>query len=418
MNKFKILSLLLTQLFIYLSLISSPIYASGDHHGHEHDDHSAESETEKGPHGGILLESENLTLEIAIIDKLSIAEMRVYGHQHNNPIELAPSDIKIELHRLGGLVTTLAFVNDDDALASTTRIEAPHSFDIHVEVNLNGDHHHWQQAHYEGRLEISDRQLTLANVKTAIAAQQKLIFNDTLFGVISTDQERIYQVTAPYIGRIEKVHVQLGDKVNKGQLLLTVKNTQTLQRYTITSPATGVVTNRLVNAGERAGEQTLLEITDLSQVWVNLSAFPESIEKLALGQKITIYDLHQHERVVSTLNYIAPVMTGGHIARARAVIKNIDGHWRPGMHIKADIETSTQKANIAVKKNAVQTLHGQNVVFAKYGNTFEAHPVELGQQDNEFVEVLTGLSYGTEYVTENSFLFKADLLKESVAHEH
>lgn len=419
MNKIKIVSLILTQLFIYLSLLTHPVYASGDHHGNDaHDEHSAESEIKKGLHGGILLESGELTLEINIIDKMSSAEMHVYGYRNNMPIELMPSNINIELQRLGYQATSLPLVVEDDYLVSTTNIEEPHSFDIHIEADIEGQRHHWKLEHYEGRLEMNDRQLALANVKTAVSGQQKLVFNDTLFGVISADQERIFYVTAPYIGRIEKVHVQLGDSVKKGQLLLTLVNTQTLQRYTIKSVTTGVVTKRMVNAGERAGEQALLEITDLSQVWVNLSAFPESIEKLALGQKITIYDLHQHERVDSTLSYIAPVMTGGHIARARAVIDNANGHWRPGMHIKADIETNTKNVAIAVDINAVQTLQGHSTVFAKYGNIFEARPVELGQRDDEFVEVLKGLELGTEYVTNNSFLFKADLMKEGATHDH
>mgnify|MGYP001497226774 CR=1 FL=1 len=142
-----------------------------------------------------------------------------------------------------------------------------------------------------------------------------------------------------------------------------------------------------------------------------------SIEKLSIGLKVTIYDLHQHERIDSTISYIAPAMTGGHIARARAVIDNADGHWRPGMHIKADIVTSKKHA-LAVKVEGLQTFQGAKVVFAKYGNTFEIRPLVLGLQNSEFAEVLSGLKIGTEYVTNNSFLLKADLLKAGASHDH
>jgi cobalt-zinc-cadmium efflux system membrane fusion protein len=58
------------------------------------------------------------------------------------------------------------------------------------------------------------------------------------------------------------------------------------------------------------------------------------------------------------------------------------------------------------------------VVFAKYGNTFEVRMVELGESNGEYVEVLSGIKPGTEYVTENSFLLKADVLKDGASHDH
>ena len=44
--------------------------------------------------------------------------------------------------------------------------------------------------------------------------------------------------------------------------------------------------------------------------------------------------------------------------------------------------------------------------------------VELGEQDDEHVEVLGGLKPGTTYVTEQSFLIKADIEKSGASHDH
>ena len=44
--------------------------------------------------------------------------------------------------------------------------------------------------------------------------------------------------------------------------------------------------------------------------------------------------------------------------------------------------------------------------------------LELGRQDKEWVEVLGGLKSGTEYVSENSFLLKADVEKSGASHDH
>jgi cobalt-zinc-cadmium efflux system membrane fusion protein len=279
------------------------------------------------------------------------------------------------------------------------------------------EHHHDHDDHSENTT-LTQQQITLSGLRTEKVAEQKITLTEHLFGVIEADQNKVFHVHAPYLSRVEKVHVRLGDEIKKGQILLTLTNTKTLQRYVVRSVAAGVVTKRATNPGDRADQQMLLTITDLSQVWVNMSAFPESIEQLKIGQKVTVYDLHQHEKVIGKISYIAPVMTGGHIARARTVIDNKSGHWRPGMHIKADISITEKVVPVAVRLRAIQTYMSKPTVFVKHADTFEPHSVVLGIQDNEFVEIISGLPKGANYVTDNSFLIKADLLKSSAGHDH
>ena len=223
---------------------------------------------------------------------------------------------------------------------------------------------------------------------------------------------------APYQGIVEKVFVEIGDRVTKNQPLLKVQNRQTLQSYIIKSPADGEVTERLIAQGQLALDQTLLTIINLEQVWVELSAFPENIEKLQIGQSADIYDLHQHLNTSGKVSYIAPMMTGGHIARARVVINNRDGHWRPGMHVKADVKTAELTSQLRVKQTAIQSLEDENVVFVKTANRFEARHVTLGEANREWVSVIEGLNADEEYVTENSYILKADILKNGASHAH
>lgn len=270
----------------------------------------------------------------------------------------------------------------------------------------------------ETKTEINAKQLALAGVKTASAGPQTLLQTEKLFGVIAAPEQQIYRLNAPYPSLVEKIHVKVGDKVKPGQVLATLRNVATLQSYSLKSPSSGEVTARPVNAGERVDMTPLLTVTDLSQVWVEMSAFPEAIEKLQVGQSVEVRDLHQHEVATATLSYIAPKMTGGHIARARATIANPDGYWRPGMHVKAAVTTAEQSVAVAVKISALQNFRDQTVVFERQGNSFEARPLETGERDDQYIEVLSGLTPGREYVIENSFLIKADILKSGAAHSH
>ncbi|MEL7400734.1 MAG: efflux RND transporter periplasmic adaptor subunit, partial [Pseudomonadota bacterium] len=281
-----------------------------------------------------------------------------------------------------------------------------------------GQNYQWHFDNHEGRTQISPRLAQLSGIQTEIAGPQEISRNDTLFGVIGAAQDKVFNLHAPYSSIVERVKVQVGDTVKKGQPVIELQNTGTLQSYVLTSPAAGEITELNVNQGDRATDQTLLQVSDLSTVWVNLSAFPENIENLSVGQAVDVYDMHDHEHSDGRIEYVAPKMTGGHIARARAVIDNSEGHWRPGMHIKADVKISERQVPLAVKTSALQSFREMPVVFAKYGDQYEVRMLKMGEQTDDWIEVLDGLEPGTEYVTGNSFLIKADILKDGASHDH
>jgi cobalt-zinc-cadmium efflux system membrane fusion protein len=45
-------------------------------------------------------------------------------------------------------------------------------------------------------------------------------------------------------------------------------------------------------------------------------------------------------------------------------------------------------------------------------------PLRLGGSDGKFTEVVSGLNAGDWYVTENSYLIKAELEKSAASHDH
>ena len=317
----------------------------------------------------------------------------------------------LPLFMMLSLSAILSFASDDHDHHAD---EKPHADDH----SLHDDHDDHDGHEEKITTHISDAMIAMSHIETAKVGSHTLRVNDQLFGVIAASQDKNFHIHATFTSMVEKVHVQIGDRVKKNQSLLTLRNIDTLQRYTLKSPADGEVTERAVNIGDRVDEQSLLQITDLSEVWVDMSAFPENIEKIQKGQKVVVRDMHQHESAEGQILYVAPQMTGGHIARARAVINNENGHWRPGMHIKASVEVAKRVVPLAIKTSALQTVHEQRVAFVKRGNTFTATVVSLGINDGDYVEVVDGLALDDEYVTENSFVIKADLLKDGAAHHH
>lgn len=386
------------------------------------DDHASDSNMADhhptGPQGGRLLKKDGFSLEVSIYESGVPPEMRVYAYQDEKSVDPDAVTVNISLHRLGEKRQEIAFQPEDEYLLGDQTIAEPHSFEVEVEAHHDGNTYQWRYQSFEGRTRLNERLIKKSAIHTETIAAQKIATTNTLFGVIDVPEDKIFRVHAPYPGTVVSVDINTGDRVEKGQRILRVKNQQTLQYYSVNSPAAGEVTRRAVTVGEHTGGNMLVEIAELSEVWVALSMFPQDIEQLQTGMPVTVFDLHGHERANGELTYIAPQMSGGHIARARAVIDNADGYWRPGMHVKAAVSVDDTTVPVAVKRSAIQNLFDKPVVFIRVGEVFEARPVELGRHGEEYVEVVGGLSAGMEYVTENSYLLKADILKDGASHSH
>jgi cobalt-zinc-cadmium efflux system membrane fusion protein len=404
-------------LFLLALLFNAAVYAAGGH-GHGHDDATQEAPPE-GPHGGRLLQSDDLNLELTIFESGIPPEMRIFPYQPDgNPIDPEQIEMTVTLNRTGGEQDLIDFTPENDYLLGDLEIVEPHSFEVEVSANYQDKNYHWHFESYEGRAEIPDRLLALSGVETETAGPQTLTLTKTVYGIISKAEDSVFHVHAPYPGIVQSVLVNTGDKVKKGQRLLTVLNQQTLQTYSVTSPAAGEVTLRPVKKGDHTDMGTLVEVSDLSRVWVEMSMFPQDIEAISKGMKVKVSDLHGEQSAVTELDYLSPQMTGGHIARARGTLKNTEGNWRPGMHVIAKVITEKIEVPLAVRRSALQTFREMPVVFARFGNLFEVRMVQLGQQDDEYIEVTGGLNPGTDYVTQNSYLLKAEVLKDGASHDH
>lgn len=413
MNIFFPLKFLIVALITVTSINS---FAAGGHDEHAKIEESTEQQ--KGPNGGKLLSEGGFSLEIIIYESGIPPEMRIYAYDHGKIVSADQLQLKVTLNRLGGEQDHINFKAELDYLLGDKIIREPHSYDVTVTAEYSGQQYQWRYESHEGRTTISDRQLKLAGIKTDQVKKKTLQLTQELFGVVEPVADQVYRVNAAYPGIVEQVFVNVGEQVNKGQPLVALTNTNTLQRYTLNSPSSGEITQRWVNPGDKALDKTLLEISDYKNVWVEMSAFPESIEQLAVGQPVIVRDLHHHKAAQGEVIYLSPQMTDGHIARARTLIGNNDGHWRPGMHVKATVITKNHEVPLAIKTSALQLFRGNPVVFAKYGNQFEVRMVELGEKSGDYQEVKGGITAGTEYVTENSFLIKADVLKSGASHDH
>jgi len=193
-----------------------------------------------------------------------------------------------------------------------------------------------------------------------------------------------------------------------------------LARYELRAPLSGVVIAKNVTVGEAvAGTETIFTVADLSTVWVDITVPPSQLSAVRTGQRVIVHLEDESVEVPGTVTYVESfVGEETRSLRARVVIPNPSGMWKPGLFVKVDLTQNEAMVSMAVKGEALQTFRDWNVVFIKVGNLFEARPLELGRREGEWVEVLSGLIPGQSYASKNSFVVKADVMKSGASHDH
>jgi cobalt-zinc-cadmium efflux system membrane fusion protein len=119
---------------------------------------------------------------------------------------------------------------------------------------------------------------------------------------------------------------------------------------------------------------------------------------------------------------------------ARAVLDNPQQKLRPNMQVVVQVSQASSEApdGLMIQAAAVQQVEQQDVVFvaspvqddepkstpAKLH--FVPHPVQIGQKsdDQQWIEVRSGLQAGEQYAAQGSFILKSELEKGEAAHEH
>ena len=389
-----------------------------EHEEHEtnsgHDEH--EEEAVKGPHRGRLLNKDGFEVELAIFERGVPPEYRAWAKKDDKRLSPDQWSLSVNLTRLGGKVDHFAFSKQGDFLLGDGVVSEPHSFDVEVTAQHEGQSYEWHFPSHEGRLTISSEMAQKTGVRSAPAGASTIREISHLYGRIMANPQNTSLLKARFPGLIRKVNVGVGDLVKAGQVVAEVEANESLKPYPLRAPISGTVMERFVNPGEVAGSGPLLSIVNHDEVWLDLDLFPRDVQRVKVGQAVSI---HLGETKINAridhLNF-----GSGRIldATARVVLDNKQSRLPLGLMLEADVTVGQVDAPLVVANGALQSFRDWTVVFIQVGNTYEIRPLELGRSDGLVTEVLEGLNPGDRYVVGNSYLLKADLEKSGASHDH
>ena len=331
-------------------------------------------------------------------------------------------------------------------------------------------------------ISLSPEQRVTANVKTVRVALDTHTGELVTTGRVTFDERRVAQVTAYTAGRIERLFVNFtGDSVRRGEAvgtiyspdlfatqqeyLLAIENRARMQRAgfsgahsasedlvestrrrlmlsgmtagqvaqlertrkpifatTVISPVSGVVTKKLAVEQQYVEQgQALLEVADLSKVWVEVDVYEQQLPSVRLGDRVEITAAAVPGRTFTgKVSFIVPVLQGAtRTARVRVELPTPGLPLKPDMYVNARILGAPAPPHIMVPASAVIDRGQQQFVWVEtQPGSYEPRRITTGGRHGDAIVIVSGLSEGEVVVVEGGFLLDSEAQLREATHEH
>lgn len=321
-------------------------------------------------------------------------------------------------------------------------------------------------------ISLSPEQRVTGNVKTMHVALDTHTGEIVTTGRVTFDERRLAQVTAYTAGRIEKMLVNFtGDTVRRGEsvatiyspdlyatqqeYLLALDNRERMRRAgfagarsasqdladstrrrlllsgmtegqinqlartrkpifatTVISPVSGVVTQKLAVEQQYVTQgQPLLQVADLSTVWVEADIYEQQLAGVSVGDSVEITaPAVPGQTYKGRVAFIVPVLEGAtRTTRVRIDIPNPGLVLKPDMYVNVRVIGAPAPPHIMLPASAVIDRGQNQFVWVETNpGTFEPRQVTIGGRHGEMIVIATGLTEGDNVVVEGGFLLDSE----------
>lgn len=174
----------------------------------------------------------------------------------------------------------------------------------------------------------------------------------------------------------------------------------------ITAPFSGaigdfnLVPKERINAGE-----TLFKLLDISKLKVEVGILENEITSIKVGNKAEVrLSAIPNKTFIGKVIHINPLIDPEtKTCRVTVEIPNSDREVKPGMFASVKIESEILNNRILIPKEALLVRDRRNLVFKAEGNLAKWHYVQIGEQNENYIEILDGISPGDTVIVEGHY---------------
>lgn len=198
--------------------------------------------------------------------------------------------------------------------------------------------------------------------------------------------------------------------MSEGEIVAITRAGKVSPRFGVYAPANGVLTELGVREGAQLMLGTsLMQITDLSQVWL-VAEVPERDAarlKPGLDAEVQLQSL-PGEVFKGKVGYLYPILNdSSRTLQVRIELPNKGNRLRPGMYANVAFTGQTHEA-LSVSSESIIATGKRKIVIVKEANGYRPVEITTGQERDSCTEILSGLSEGEEVVVSGQFLIDSE----------
>jgi Cu(I)/Ag(I) efflux system membrane fusion protein len=198
--------------------------------------------------------------------------------------------------------------------------------------------------------------------------------------------------------------------MNEAEIAAITKTGKSSPRFGVYAPASGILTELGVReGGQLMAGSSLIQISDLSQVWM-IAEVPERDAarlKLGIAADVQLQSL-PGEVFKGKVGYLYPMLNdSSRTLQVRIELPNKGNRLRPGMYANVAFTGKTHEA-LSVATESIITTGKRKLVIVKEANGYRPVEVKTGQERDGATEILSGLAEGEEVVVSGQFLIDSE----------
>ncbi len=321
--------------------------------------------------------------------------------------------------------------------------------------------------HQDG-LHLSDQQIQLGNIHTALLDEHDLRDEMLLTGKLAIDQNKQSSISSKIMGRVDRLYIKnVGEKIsvgdvvyeiysedlnlaarelklalekkktfkaeagdidriiqstrnklnlyglNEGQINKIADNDLSADLFKITSSVSGIVSSINIKEGDYVMEGgSIYHVADYNNLWAEAQVFVDDLSRVKEGMTASVYFPGmpglKSEGIISFVN--PELGSNSQINIVRVEVPNSNNLLKIGMQVDISVLLN-KKLVLALPTDAI-LLDGKGAsVWIKTGhNQFKSMMVETGLETNEFTQIIKGLNKGDTVVVSGAYLLSSEYM--------
>ena len=320
----------------------------------------------------------------------------------------------------------------------------------------------------KNKVVLTTAQIQLAGLQTDTVKEENTGTEKTLSGTVTTDEDKAEELSARIAGRIQQLFVRApGEKISVGQpiyaiysedlqesekeYLLAKQQQKVLHNpdvdyaqlisaaenklllwgltpaqirslaasgkvsptVTVFSKVNGTVSDIAVHEGDYVTEgMTILKTQALNTLWVQAQVYANETDYFKVNDPVSVSFPDLNSLVITgKVEFMNPELSdASKVDLVRISIPNSQGQIRPGMEAYICMNKGG-KRSLAVPASAILASGTGNTVWIRNNDgSFSMRKVSLGEENNTYVSILSGLTPGEVVVSNGAYLLNSEYI--------